>query len=83
MLGKAKPLPLPLVNPASHPPPGFRAMLICRLKLKYPEMSESQIACVVGCSPSNVRQVLKQFLCVPSDSKPPLSSLIAGMRRKP
>ena len=25
---KGKPLPLPLVDPASHPPPGFRAMLI-------------------------------------------------------
>ena len=51
---KAKPLPLPLVDPASHPPPGFRAMLIRRAKLKYPEMFESQIARYVGCSPSNV-----------------------------
>jgi hypothetical protein len=59
---KAKPLPLPLVNPASHPPPGFRAMLIRRTKLKYPEMSESQIARYVGCSPSNVHQVLKNFM---------------------
>ena len=59
---KAKPLPLPLVDPASHPPPGFRAMLIRRVKLKYPEMSESQIARYVGCSPSNVHQVLKSFL---------------------
>ncbi len=37
---KAKPLPLPLVDPASHPPPGFRAMLIRRVKMKYPELSE-------------------------------------------
>ena len=59
---KAKRLPLPLVDPASHPPPGFRAMLIRRAKLKYPEMSESQIARYVGCSPSNVNQVLKSFL---------------------
>ena len=59
---KAKPLPLPLVDPASHPPPGFRAMLIRRVKMKYPEMSESQIARYVGCSPSNVHQVLKSFL---------------------
>ena len=59
---KAKPLPLPLVDPASHPPPGFRAMLIRRTKMKYPEMSESQIARYVGCSPSNVHQVLKSFL---------------------
>jgi hypothetical protein len=59
---KSKPLPLPLVDPASHPPPGFRAMLIRRVKLKYPELSESQIARYVGCSPSNVHQVLKSFL---------------------
>ena len=59
---KGKPLPLPLVDPASHPPPGFRAMLIRRAKLKYPEMSESQIARYVGCSPSNVHQVLQSFL---------------------
>ena len=37
-------------------------MLIRRTKLKYPEMSESQIARYVGCSPSNVHQVLKSFL---------------------
>ena len=59
---KAKALPLPLVDPASHPPPGFRAMLIRRVKIKYPELSESQIARYVGCSPSNVHQVLQSFL---------------------
>jgi hypothetical protein len=59
---KAKPLPLLLVDPAGHPPPGFRAMLIRRVKMKYPELSESQIARYVGCSPSNVHQVLKSFL---------------------
>ena len=59
---KGKPLRLPLVDPASNPPPGLRAMLIRRTKLKYPEMSESQIARYVGCSPSNVHQVLKSFL---------------------
>ena len=64
---KGKPLRLPLVDPASHPPPGFRAMLIRRAKLKYPEMSESRIARYVGCSPSNVHQVLKSFLaCRPT-----------------
>jgi len=61
MLRKAKPLPLPLVR-LIKTPPGFRAMLIRRLKLEYPEMSESQIARYVGCSPSNVHQVLKSFL---------------------
>jgi len=75
---KAKPLPLPLVDPASHPPPGFRAMLIRRIKIKYPELSESQIARYVGCSPSNVHQVLKSFLaCRPIRSRL-LSSLISG-----
>jgi hypothetical protein len=63
---KAKPLPLPLVDPrpADHPlpRPGERAMLIRRAKMKYPELSESQIARYVGCSPSNVHQVLKSFL---------------------
>jgi hypothetical protein len=59
---EAKPLPLPLVKPGSHPPPGFRAMLIRRTKLKYPEMSESAIARKVGCAPSNVHRVLKLYL---------------------
>jgi len=62
MTRKAKPLPLPLIDPASRPAPGVRAMLIRRAKLKYPELSESQIARYVGCSPSNVHQVLKSFL---------------------
>jgi hypothetical protein len=67
---KGKPLRLPLVDPASQPPPGFLAMLIRRVKLKYPEMSESQIARYVGCSPSNVHQVLKSFLaCRPIRSR--------------
>jgi len=59
---KAKPLPLPLIDPASRPVPGLRAMLIRRTKLKYPELSESQIARYVGCSPSNVHQVLQSFM---------------------
>jgi predicted transcriptional regulator with HTH domain len=37
-------------------------MLIRRAKLKYPELSESQIARYVGCSPSNVHQALSAFL---------------------
>jgi hypothetical protein len=59
---KAKPLPLPLIDPARRPVPGLRAMLISRTKLKYPELSESQIARYVGCSPSNVHQVLQSFM---------------------
>jgi hypothetical protein len=59
-----------LVDPASNPPPGYRAMLIRRAKLKYPGMSESQIARYVGCSPSNVHQVLKSFMaCRPIRSR--------------
>ena len=63
---KAKPLP-PLIATTTKPRPGERAMLIRRAKLKYPELSESQIARYVGCSPSNVHQVLKSFLaCRPT-----------------
>ena len=32
------------------------------LKLRYPELSESQIAARVGCSPANVHQALSKFL---------------------
>ena len=47
---------------AAVPPKGVRAALTRRTKLRYPELSESQIARHVGCSPSNVHQVLKSFL---------------------
>jgi hypothetical protein len=47
-----------LTNP---PPKGVRAMLIRRTKLKYPELSELQIARYIGCCPSNVHRVLKAF----------------------
>jgi len=57
---KPQPLP-PLIDPASRPRRGVRAMMIRRMKLKYPELSESQIARFVGCSPSNVHQVLQNF----------------------
>jgi len=46
------------------PPKGFRAMLIRRTKLKYPELSELQIARYIGCCPSNVHRVLKAFFKV-------------------
>jgi hypothetical protein len=36
-------------------------MLIRRTKLKYPELSELQIARYIGCCPSNVHRVLKAF----------------------
>jgi hypothetical protein len=35
---------------------------IRKLKLKYPELTDSEIARKVGCDPSNVSQVLKTFL---------------------
>ena len=38
------------------------APLIRRTKTRYPELSEAQIAKRVGCSPSNVHQVLTPFL---------------------
>jgi hypothetical protein len=37
--------------------------------LKYPELSHSQIAQVVGCAPSNVTQVLKAFMGGKSDEE--------------
>ena len=51
------------------PPKGVRAALIRRTKLRYPELSESQIARHVGCSPSNVHQVLKSFLVDRSEAE--------------
>lgn len=38
------------------------APAIRRMKLQYPELSESQIARQVGCNPANVHRVLKRFL---------------------
>ena len=54
-------------------PGGYRAMLIRRAKLKYLELSESQIARYVGCSPSNVHQVWQSFLaCRPTRMRIPI-----------
>jgi hypothetical protein len=38
------------------------APAIRRMKMRYPEMSEAQIAKRVGCDPANVHRVLKRFL---------------------
>jgi hypothetical protein len=38
------------------------ARRIRKMKLDYPELSEGQIAKVVGCNPANVHRVLKRFL---------------------
>ena len=53
------------VNPIINPIPGRhkgKAPLIRKMKLRYPELSESQIAKRVNCSPANVHHVLKNFL---------------------
>jgi AraC-like DNA-binding protein len=42
---------------------------IRRMKLQYPELSESQIARQVGCSPANVHRVLARFLGEDSESE--------------
>jgi len=39
-----------------------KAPAIRRMKMRYPEMSEAQIAKRVQCSPANVHYVLKRFL---------------------
>ncbi len=39
-----------------------KAPAIRRMKLRYPELSEAQIAKRVGCDPANVHRVLKRFL---------------------
>jgi hypothetical protein len=41
---------------------GEKAAAIRRTKLRYPELSEGQIARRVGCDPANVHRVLKRFL---------------------
>lgn len=38
------------------------APAVRRMKMRYPEMSEGQIAKRVGCDPANVHRVLKRFL---------------------
>jgi DNA-binding MarR family transcriptional regulator len=39
-----------------------KAALIRKMKLRYPELSNGEIAKRVGCDESNVRQVMKRFL---------------------
>jgi hypothetical protein len=51
--------------PSSQSIPGRKrglAPLIRATKIRYPELSEAEIAKRVGCSPSNVHQVLSVFL---------------------
>ena len=62
-----KSMPNQIIPPATsnQPIPGRKrglAPLIRSTKTRYPELSEAQIAKRVGCSPSNVHQVLTPFL---------------------
>ena len=57
------------VEPGAVPPKGVRAALIRKTKLRYPELSEAEIAKRVGCSPSNVHQVLMTFLANRTESE--------------
>ena len=57
------------VEPGAVPPKGVRAALIRKTKLRYPELSEAEIAKRVGCSPSNVHQVLTTFLANRSEAE--------------
>jgi len=51
-----------LVGTATQPRWGERAAEIRKLSLRYPELSPSDIARKVGCTPDNVYQVLSRFL---------------------
>jgi hypothetical protein len=57
------------VEPGAVPPKGVRAALIRKMKMRYPELSDSQIARRVGCSRQNVNQVLAVFLDGHSDEE--------------
>jgi hypothetical protein len=57
------------VEPGAAPPKGVRAALIRKTKVRYPELSEADIAKRVGCSPSNVHQVLTTFLANRSEEE--------------
>ena len=50
------------IDVKKKPRKGERAALIRKLNLRYPELSDSELARRAGCSPSNVSQVLKSFL---------------------
>jgi hypothetical protein len=49
-------------NPVVKMRKGDKAALVRREKLRYPEMSEAQIAKRVGCDPAHVHRVLAKFL---------------------
>ena len=58
-------VPGQIIPPATSNQPGRKrglAPLIRATHVRYPELSEAEIAKRVGCSPSNVHQVLSVFL---------------------
>lgn len=67
-----KSVPGQIIPPAPSNQPGRKrglAPLIRATKVRYPELSEAQIAKRVGCSPSNVHQVLTTFLANRTESE--------------
>ena len=50
------------VLPPPAPPTGTRAAAIRKMAVRYPELSQGEIARRVGCSPQNVSEVLETFL---------------------
>ena len=50
------------VLPPPAPPKGTRAAAIRKMAVRYPELSQGEIARRVGCSPQNVSEVLETFL---------------------
>ena len=61
----------PDILPPDRPAPrkGERAAQIRKLALRYPELSNSEIARKVGCRPQNVSGVLSTFLAGHSEEK--------------
>jgi hypothetical protein len=56
-------------DPLTKPRPGERATRIRNIASRYPKLSRSAIARMVGCDPSNVTQVLKTTLKGHSDAE--------------
>ena len=63
---------------ATKPRHGERAAQIRKMALRYPELSNRQIAKRVGCNPANVDQIMRRFL-----GKEPTEDLAAFRSNKP
>jgi len=62
MASKVTPIIEPSVKPRVKSANTGAALAIRKAKMKYPELTNSQIAKRVGCDPANVHRVLKRFL---------------------